>query len=64
MISCFARKSAVSVETIENFNENTLLILAAEAKPEELTRSMKEMIDHFKEELLKKDKKLTPWRLS
>jgi len=48
----------VPVETIVKFDENALLMLAAEAKPEELTRSMKEVIDHFKEELLKKDKKI------
>jgi len=53
-----ARVLSVSVETILNFDENTLLILAAEAKPEELTRSMKEMIDHFKEELLKRDRRI------
>jgi len=49
---------SVSIETILNFDENTLLILAAEARPEELTRSTKEMIDYFKEELLKKDRRI------
>jgi len=48
----------VSVEAILNFDENTLLILAAEARPEELTRSTKEMIDYFKEELLKRDRQI------
>ena len=48
----------VPVEAIVRFDENTMLLLAAEAKPEELTRSVKEVIDHFKEELQKKDKKI------
>jgi len=53
-----ARILDVSVETILNFDENTLLLLAGEARPEELTRSTKEMIDYFKEELLKKDRRI------
>ena len=53
-----AKVLAVPVEAIIRFDENTMLLLAAEAKPEELTRSMKEVIDHFKEELAKKDMKI------
>jgi transcriptional regulator with XRE-family HTH domain len=48
----------VPVEAIVRFDENTMLLLAAEAKPEDLTRSVKEVIDHFKEELAKKDKRI------
>ena len=53
-----AKVLAVPMEAIIRFDENTMLLLAAEAKPEELTRSVKEVIDHFKEELAKKDKKI------
>jgi len=53
-----ARILNVSVETILNFDENTLLILAAEARPEELTHSAKELINYFKEELSKKDRRI------
>ena len=57
-LEAVAKVLDVPVEAIVRFDENTMLILAAEAKPEELTRSMKEVIDHFKEELSKKDKKI------
>ena len=48
----------VPVEAIVRFDENTMLLLAAEAKPEELTRSMKEMLDFFKDEISKRDRKI------
>ncbi len=49
---------SVSAETIKTLDENTLLTLATEAKPELLTSSVREMIKFYQEEISKNDKKI------
>lgn len=46
------------IETIELFDESTILKLSMPAKQDDLPHSMMEMMEYFKEELLKKDKKI------
>jgi transcriptional regulator with XRE-family HTH domain len=53
-----ARVLRVPVETIEQFDENSLFGLPMPAKQDDLPHSMKEVIEYFKEELSKKDKKI------
>jgi len=53
-----ARVLGLPVETIEQFDETSLLKLPMPVKLDDLLHSMKEMIDYFKEELLKKEKKI------
>jgi len=53
-----ARVLGVPVETIEQFNESALLKLPMAAKQDDSPQSMKELIEYFKEELLKKEKKI------
>lgn len=63
VISETCRKAAanvlnVSIDAFDRFDEDGLLYLAAEAKPKDDTRSVKEVIDYFKEELSKKDRRI------
>lgn len=53
----------ISVETIKSFDESSLLVLAAGARPELLNSSVREMIRYYQEEIAKKDKKIADLEL-
>src|SRR5258708_8233409 len=53
-----AKVLGVSVEAIENFNENTLFNAAMKQETGRDMHSMKEVIEYFRDELSKKDKKI------
>jgi len=57
-LNAAAKVLNVSVEAFDRFDEDDLLYIAAEAKSKEDTRSVKEVIDYFKDELSKKDKRI------
>ena len=49
----------ISVETIKSFDESSLLVLAAGARPELLNSSVREMIRYYQEEIAKKENRIT-----
>ena len=55
-LNAAAKVLCVSVEAIENFNENAMLIAPMDQEKEPHLDSMKEVIEYFREEIAKRDK--------
>ncbi|HVY75194.1 MAG TPA: helix-turn-helix transcriptional regulator [Puia sp.] len=53
-----AKVLGVSVQAIKEFNEKAVLNFAVDQQTGQVIHPVKEVIDYFKEELLKKDKKI------